>query len=433
MKNQNSKNNISKSTNKKDIAYLIKSIFSGENSTYIFTISIALLLRFIFAIIFLGHPTDMGCFKGWSIGAAKDLTGFYSSGGFVDYPPVYIYILFIIGKFVQIFNITSVDWLFNFIIKLPSMLADIVTALLIFKIALKHLNKVMSFIVLLLYLFNPVTILNSAFWGQVDSFFTMMILIGIYLIHTDRLTASSLVLTAAVLMKPQGLFFIPIIGIYLLKTMDWKLIVRSILASLALAVVIVLPFSQNGNIFWIIGLFQKTAAQYAYASLNAFNLFSLLGANWKPDSDTLLIFNYSTWGYIFIGLTVIASILMSVFSKEKAMPFLSSLFIITGIYVLAHKMHERYMFPAMALALGAYALTANRHILIIYFLSILTGFTNTWIVYQLSTKQIFWIDASDFQMKFFSAINVFILAYLVFIVIKFLQNKQTKAIEVINS
>ncbi|MFC7441845.1 hypothetical protein [Laceyella putida] len=48
-----------------------------------------------------GHPGDMNFFKNWATSAAKDLSGFYINGS-SDYPPFYIYILYLVGKIASV-------------------------------------------------------------------------------------------------------------------------------------------------------------------------------------------------------------------------------------------------------------------------------------------------------------------------------------------
>ena len=55
-------------------------------------------LRFAVSFLYYGHGSDMGCFGAWS-DMMVDLKpwGFYESGNFADYPPVYMYVLWLLG------------------------------------------------------------------------------------------------------------------------------------------------------------------------------------------------------------------------------------------------------------------------------------------------------------------------------------------------
>src|SRR5512146_2474826 len=58
----------------------------------------ALLLRLGLAAATRGYGPDIGTFSAWAGHAAEGLFSFYSPGYFADYPPGYIYVLWLIGK-----------------------------------------------------------------------------------------------------------------------------------------------------------------------------------------------------------------------------------------------------------------------------------------------------------------------------------------------
>ena len=50
------------------------------------------------AVSVYGYPNDIACWKGWSQTVYETgFAGFYESGQFADYPPVYIGVLYGIG------------------------------------------------------------------------------------------------------------------------------------------------------------------------------------------------------------------------------------------------------------------------------------------------------------------------------------------------
>ena len=59
----------------------------------------ALLLRLLLALLVEGYPYDMSCFVAWSDKlAASGPAAFYSEGYFADYPPGYLYVLWLMGE-----------------------------------------------------------------------------------------------------------------------------------------------------------------------------------------------------------------------------------------------------------------------------------------------------------------------------------------------
>ena len=61
---------------------------------------VAFIVRYVLAKIDPGHETDMGCFVYWGDQVYNDgFSKFYNSETFSDYPPGYMYILWIVGFF----------------------------------------------------------------------------------------------------------------------------------------------------------------------------------------------------------------------------------------------------------------------------------------------------------------------------------------------
>ena len=64
--------------------------------------AVALIVRYIAAAKYFGNETDMNCFIAWGDMIFKDGIGnFYSSDSFTDYPPGYMYILYMVVRSVM--------------------------------------------------------------------------------------------------------------------------------------------------------------------------------------------------------------------------------------------------------------------------------------------------------------------------------------------
>lgn len=375
-------------------------------------LAVAAVFRLLAAPAVEGHPTDINCFKAWASVAADNLRKFYRNDMFVDYPPAYIYVLYFIGKISKISGLASVQWAYTLLIKLPSLAADIVTAYFIYKIAKGKLSEKWAVLMAGIYAFNPVILLNSTLWGQVDSFFTMLIVIAVWLLMNQKPKWASVVYCIAVLMKPQGIIFLPVLFFELLRKKNIKDFFRCFLYALVTAVIILLPFFSLQDPLWIIKLFINTASGYKGASINAFNFFALLGANWKEDSLPLFLFSYQTWGILFDILILAFSGFLYFKGRGAVLPSIASVVLVTGAFVMSHRMHERYMFPALAILLLAYALVKDRRLLILYGLFSVTSFVNTYMVFSLSLREIFWIPANDPVLFITSLCNVVLMVYL---------------------
>jgi Gpi18-like mannosyltransferase len=88
---------------------------------------------------------------------------------------------------------------------------------LIYRLAKKQLKAELAILACAVYALNPAVYIDSTIWGQVDSFFTMLVVAALVLLMKRRLGLATVFFTASVLMKPQGVFFLPILLFELLK------------------------------------------------------------------------------------------------------------------------------------------------------------------------------------------------------------------------
>lgn len=327
----------------------------------------AVILRVLIAAISPGHATDMSCFTYWSQSAATGgLSNFYTSGTFADYPPGYVYVLFLVGKLTNLLGIDPYSVLGSVLVRLPSILCDVALGWLLYRAAKKTLGKHKALCVALVVTLNPLTMLNSAAWGQVDSVLALA-LVGVFLLlQKEKLLAAGALYGLSILIKPQALMVGPVFAMFYLhhifkkKQIDrWKATGRTALAAI-LAVTVVfllsLPFQGSQEPLWIVNRLLNTAGSYPWGSVNAFNLIALLGGNWVQDSTLFLGLSWKTWGIVGIGVSLAVCAALAVYAaRKKRLNFeLLAALSLSLIFCLAHSMHERYMIPVLFLLLLAY-------------------------------------------------------------------------------
>lgn len=368
-----------------------------------------LLLRIAAATLVEGH-NDVNLFRSWASSAAGNLLQFYDGARSSDYPPLYIYVLCLIGK---IAAIPAVGTYYTILLKLPSIAADIATSYLIYRLARKYLSPETGVLLSAFYVFNPAVFINSTFWGQVDSFFTLIVVAAVTLLAEKKTVLASVLFAAAVLMKPQGLIFLPVFFFELVRQKSLTIFIKAAVAALGTAAAIVMPFSYNKGALWIYNLFAKTTGEYPYASVNAFNFFGLIEKNWVKDSTVFWGLSYHTWGMIFIvAVTLLAWFL---YYREKSSLFApaAALLLITGVFTLSTRMHERYLFPAVALVILAFIYLKDKRLLLLSAGFSATVFLNThFVLFKTSGMNAFPYSPALIGT---SILNVLLLGYLVWV------------------
>lgn len=339
-------------------AYIIPergSIGRGDkNSGLVFLIIAGLGVRFIGATLYSGHETDMQCFAGWAkrifqVGAG----GFYSENVFTDYPPGYMYVLWIIGAVGNVFSLSAAA--FNNLLKMPAILCDMGTALILYKISRRGLCASVSNVICALWLFNPAVILNSAVWGQVDAVYMLPVLGCILLLFDKKIISSCFLFAVAVMIKPQALFYAPLFIYAIIEesvypNFNARKLLKYLLAALgalALCVLIALPFGLDK----VAKQYVSTLSSYPYCSANAYNLWAVCGQNWASLTPFTGIL-----GTLAIFAAVAAATVLFFKIKDRSKYFWLAGFICFSVFITANKMHERYAFGAMLMFLAAFAL-----------------------------------------------------------------------------
>lgn len=331
----------------------------GVLSPAVMLFGAALLLRLLLAYTTHGFSNDIACFAGWAdriftVGPGQ----FYSSETFTDYPPGFMYVLYVIGALRNLLKIPYYSDLHILLLKLPAILCDITCGYLLYREAAKrlHLSELQSLCIAAVYLFQPAIILNSSCWGQVDSVHTLIVILMCLFLMDGKMLPAYAVYGVGVLLKPQTLIFTPVllVGILdhvLLKDFSWRKLFYNLCGGLAVICGMLLlctPFGLHAAI----SQYTSTLGSYEYAAVNAYNFWGLLGMNWVDQNTTFLFLPCKTWGTIVILLIVLFTFLIAMrCRREPSRYFCLGAFIILTMFVFSVRMHERYMYPGLALLL----------------------------------------------------------------------------------
>ncbi len=333
---------------------------SGNKRSFLWLIfGGALLLRLILAYATHGFGNDIACFAAWAdriftVGPGQ----FYSTETFTDYPPGFMYVLYIIGALRSLLQIPYYSDLHILLLKLPAILCDMACGFLLYREAVKrlHFSELQGGCVASAYLFLPAVVLNSSCWGQVDSVHTLVVILMCLFLMDGNMLPAYAVYGLGVLLKPQTLIFTPVllVGILdhvILKDFSLKKFFYNLCGGLAVICGMLLlcaPFGLNAAI----SQYTSTLGSYEYAAVNAYNFWGLLGMNWIDQNTVFLFLPCKTWGTIVILLIVLFTFVIAMrCRKEPSRYFCLGAFIILTMFLFSVRMHERYMYPGLALLL----------------------------------------------------------------------------------
>lgn len=278
-----------------------------DTKSILILLGISLIVRLLFSLLFnTGHPTDINNFRVWALEVTKrgphDFFLPPPQGIWCDYPPGYVYILWILGHIYKLFDPSLQSWYttpFTTFVKFPGIICDIFNIYLIYNLSKRYVPTFIAMSAATIYAFQPSVFYESAVWGQMDSvIMTCLLLSIIYLI--DRKYIASIIITAVgCLMKPQGILLIPFIGFVLLYKKAFKEIVIGVIASLAMVFILTIPITRDVTqvIPWLWEHYVAQANLYPYSSIQTFNLWGLTGL-WQKDDRMLLGITHKNIGLV---------------------------------------------------------------------------------------------------------------------------------------
>ena len=345
-------------------------------------------LRLFLAAVNPGYEVDINCFTSWGQTLAQVGPADFYAQGFCDYPPGYLYVLGLQALVANLLGLTANTAPYLVLLKLPAIACDLAAAYLLYRIALRAGKPKWALLAGAAYACMPAAILDSAMWGQMDAVLVLLILLVVDAFLQKKTLRAAILYGVAVAVKPQALMLgtIPLFG-YALEILEdprrgAKRLLAGVAACLGVIAAISLPFLVRQEPAFLVEKYLSTLSSYPYATVNALNFFFAAGANWVDQGAALLGLPYAVWGTVGLLASVVVGLVFFFKSRDRrAIPLCAAL-ILAGAFCLGVRMHERYMFPALALLLLAAVLYADRRLYGIFAGFSATNAVNIYIVLQ---------------------------------------------------
>lgn len=374
---------------------------------------------FVFRLILgynsMGYEGDINLFKTW--GSLINESGYskvYDSGIFLDYPPGYLYVLGWLDQLKSLFGLTQESQMYTLIIKLPAIIADVICGYVVYRIGRKLTNNAEALFASAAFLFCPAVLINSTVWGQIDSFCLLILLASIWLLQSGRVVPAAVLYGLAVICKPQMLIFAPLYLFYTVYRKNYKGLVLGVLAALLTILAVATPFVKNFNYLWLIGKYRETMDYYSYYTINAYNIWGVLGKNWIALPKNGFILTCVTWFGPLLA-TALCGFVMYKGKDKKGILFCAPAVLMSTVYIFSVKMHERYLFTALLFILLTYFFTQNRRFLYIFGGLSAVHFINVAYVLYLNNT---YVSPTSIQILALSAAHILLYVWLIIEVMK---------------
>ncbi len=352
-----------------------------------------------------GYSIDTNDFIAWfGTATAHGIRPFYSVVGFADYPPFNVYIFWFFGSLANVLGIGIAN-----IVKWVPNLFDLATAGLIYYFVRKQSSFNIAILATALYAFNPAVIFNTAVWGQYDAIYTFFLVISLMLALKSKPELSAAAFALGILTKPQGIALAPVLILLIYKKNGLKRLLYSVGAFAATVFVVIAPFqwTDNNPVSFLSKIYFGAYGGYAFTSINAFNLWGLFGI-WMPDGGFFIV----GWA-LFGGFTAYALyVLHKRFNiSGDYLAIFAAFMLFFSFFMLPTRIHERYMFPAIAMLALMFPLLKRTRLL--YVVLTATLFINqAYVLYWLNAAYPYAPNLTgDPVVVVVSVINLLMLAY----------------------
>jgi Gpi18-like mannosyltransferase len=337
---------------------------------------VAVLLRFIL-IPNPGFEADISFWKSWGLAPYDHGIVWASQNTNNNYPTPFAYLLWGMTTVYSFFadpHIFNEYWsntnvLFLTVSKLPSILADFGIAAIIFwvgknakRFGFPVLPTAFYALLSVLYLINPISIIDGAWWGQVDAIGVFVFLLALLAALTKKPFLAGILFMAAMMTKLQNMIYGPLFFIFIWLQLGFSGLIR-FAAGAALAFLgLNIEFFLSRNMAKVLESLTINYDYFPLMSLNAYNLWWIAaGADGMHVSDKLVAFgitNAKTTGLLLFASSYLFAILSLLvhakrltantqFGKsEITRRFLEGLImVVAGFFLFQTESHDRYAFP----------------------------------------------------------------------------------------
>src|SRR6202158_1228584 len=287
-----------------------------------------------------GFPSDVSTFMAWAQRLAQiGPTRFYEPGYFSDYPPGYLFVLWLFGALCD-------GELLRLVVKAASIPADIGIALLSASLAWQA-GRGRAVLAVALWMLAPAPIFAGPFWGQVDAVGTVPLMAALIVAGRGRWASGGLLAGIALMVKPPfGIALLVVLAaavVVWIRDAEWRAPLRAAVAAGATVLALGLPFRSGPG--ELVDLVRSATETYPYTSLYAFNIWSIVGDFWKPDSAFFVA------GGVLLLLGLAGSCAIVWWRRDAPALLAAGALAAMAFYFLPTRAHERYLFPALALLL----------------------------------------------------------------------------------
>ncbi|HCC35209.1 MAG TPA: hypothetical protein DEQ02_06065 [Ruminococcaceae bacterium] len=372
-------------------------------------------------------------YKNWGLEMQNGFFGIYEKGRaesvFLDYPPLYLFFLNIVGMLYNSFPVLSeVGGLNMLVIKFFPVVFDLACAWVLYVICRRH-SEWTGLLAAVLWLLNLSQFFNTSIWGQTDQTMAFVLLISFSLYEQKKPLPATLMFAVACLTKFQCLFFAPVILSELFFRHGFKKLLTSVGCGLALALAVFIPFMIGaGDILLPLRIYLMGLIKYPFYTMNACNIYGMFGLNFTliPPND---IFGLARTDILSLALKfiVVAGIFVLYKFTRRHSIWIAAMLSVQCIFMLTTRMHERYQIIAIPFALMAFIRLKQKRFFWLYIsLSIVTFINQALVLFDHNGGMTAWSGLFEPMIVAVSALNFVLFIFSMVIGLRYLLSGSSK-------
>lgn len=383
------------------VTRLKQSALTYEGALVSMLLALALAIRLPF-MPFQGYYHDLASYVGWgnmlvSLGFDHLYTVRYvgptlnQADPTINYPPGTPYLF---GALVVLYNHTvafithtslptlvSHDGLGPFIAKLPLVLADLATTLVLYREARQRHSQRFALLASASFAFSPALLYAGAIWGQTDGLVTLPLLVALFALFSRRYALAGVGMAITVLLKPQPVIFIPLVLLYLWRWTRREDVVRFTVALAATVLLALLPVMiPQFQIFDMLGNMRTQSYNTSLViSSDAYNFWWFIGYGYHAMSSAFLGVNSMLVGEALFGFMALIIGIQIWRHREPAYLLFGLAMEMFSFFLFMGGQHQRYLFLFIPLALASLIFSERKqsdHLILLYLVGTALCFLN---------------------------------------------------------
>ncbi|MCH5154170.1 MAG: hypothetical protein J1F71_03055 [Clostridiales bacterium] len=352
---------------------------------------IGFALRLAFALTIRGHRGDYTMFTSMIAGLRHNATSSYKGDASNSlYPMVYlIYLMF--GGMANAMDLSTFDLGMQFMIKLPLIIADLLTAFAVYKTADRYINRATALTLCGFVCVCPIFFIGSAIWCSPITFTVMFISFACYFLARKNYAATISFGMLAAFSGKEGIYIFPAVCVFSVfhlvraaqsvkndkpKGMavlgkDYRAVITvpvsfvlSFVVVYLLGLVMVHAHSYNPFVY-IYEFLLAPMSEWKYFTLNGLSVYSIFNR-----SGAMAGARFPSWLFVILFALIIAGVTGVVYftKRNRATMVLLIAFALFTMQVYYPDTTAISMQGVLAVTVVAYALNRDKRILYVLFM-----------------------------------------------------------------